>query len=375
MATKRVLVFSLAYYPFVGGAEVALREIVERLARPERGEIGDDYQFEIITVNLDGCQPTIEKYGTALVRRLGGGKLAKYLFPFTAYRLAKRLHSREPYDLVWAMMANQAGLAALFFKWQFPKVKYLLTLQEGDSILDIWLRTWFMRPLYKAIYRRADSIQAISNFLAKRAVKFGAKCPITVVPNGVDVEKFSLLSKTYHLSPNPVIITTSRLVKKNGLADLITSLTYLPTEVSLWVLGIGKEEQSLRQLTARLGLENRVKFLGQVDGSQIPEYLAKADVFVRPSLSEGLGNSFLEAMVAGLPTVGTSVGGIPDFLKAGETGWICEVENPKSIAEQIKFILNPVNQEVVERIINQGKSLVLSKYTWDQVAFEMRKIL
>ena len=377
MATKRVLVFSLAYYPFVGGAEVALREIVERL-------VGDDYQFEIITVNLDGCQPTIEKYGTALVRRLGGGKLAKYLFPFTAYRLAKRLHSREPYDLVWAMMANQAGLAALFFKWQFPKVKYLLTLQEGDSLFDIWLRTWFMRPLYKAIYRRADSIQAISNFLAKRAVKFGAKCPITVVPNGVDIDKFKVQSFKVNLpagrqegqdSKSKIIITTSRLVKKNGIADLIKSLTYLSKEISLWVLGIGKEEGCLRALACRLGLETRVKFLGQIDGSQIPEYLAKSDVFVRASLSEGLGNSFLEAMAAGLPVVGTPVGGIPDFLKAGETGWICEVKNPKSIAEQIKFIINPANSAEVGRITKRGRDLVFSKYTWDQVASDMRKIL
>ena len=308
-----------------------------------------------------------------MVRRLGHSKFSKYLFPLSAYRLAKKLHKREPYDETWAMMANQGGLAALFFKWKFPKVKYILTLQEGDSILDIWLRTWFMRPLYKAIYRRADYIQAISTFLAKRAIKFGAKCPVTVVPNGVNVEKFT--AKIEPSRSGKIIITTSRLVKKNGIADLITALTYLPTEVSLWVLGIGKEEHSLRQLACKIGLENRVKFLGQVDGSQIPEYLAKADVFVRPSLSEGLGNSFLEAMAAGLPTVGTAIGGISDFLKAGETGWICEVKNPKSVAEQIKFILNPANSEQVKKITNQGRNLVLSKYTWDQVATEMRKIL
>ncbi len=366
MPAKRVLVFSLAYYPFVGGAEVALREIIERLA-------GDDYQFEIITVNLDGQQVPIEKYGSAMVRRLGAGKFSKIFFPFSAYRLAKRLHKREPYNEVWAMMANQGALAALFFKWKFPNIKYILTLQEGDSVLDIWLRTWFMRPLYKAIYRRADHIQAISTFLAKRAIKFGAKCPVTVVPNGVDVDNF--LNKVEPSRSGKIIITTSRLVKKNGIADLITSLTYLPPEVSLWVLGIGKDEGRLRALTCRLALENRVKFLGQIDGSQIPEYLAKADVFVRPSLSEGLGNSFLEAMAAGLPTVGTPVGGIPDFLKVGETGWVCEVKNPKSIADQIKFILNPENSEEVKKITNQGRDLVLSKYTWDQVANQMRKIL
>ncbi|MEK7586379.1 MAG: hypothetical protein AAB453_00735, partial [Patescibacteria group bacterium] len=94
-------------------------------------------------------------------------------------------------------------------------------------------------------------------------------------------------------------------------------------------------------------------------------------------------------MAAGLPVVGTPVGGIPDFLfgPRGETsadfkvshreqtGWFCQVNNPKSIAEQIKFILDPANSEQVKKITNQGRDLVLSKYTWDQVANQMRKIL
>ena len=173
MATKRVLVFSLAYYPFVGGAEVALREIVERLA-------GDEYEFEIITVNLDGNQPAIEKY----VWRWCDAWWWCYKISFPVYCLSfsKRLHQREPYDVVWAMMANQAGLATLFLNGSSRKLTFADPSRRGFTF-DIWLRTWFMRPLYKAIYKRAEHIQRASNFLAK-GTKFGAKCPVTVVPMG-----------------------------------------------------------------------------------------------------------------------------------------------------------------------------------------------
>src|SRR3989344_231530 len=101
-AQKRLLIFSLAYQPFVGGAEVALKEITDRLL---------DYEFDLITVNLDGQQKSEEKIGNVLVRRIGRGKISKYFYPLTAYHLASKLHQRKKYDVVWVMMANQAGMA------------------------------------------------------------------------------------------------------------------------------------------------------------------------------------------------------------------------------------------------------------------------
>ena len=104
----------------------------------------------------------------------------------------------------------------------------------------------------------------------------------------------------------------------------------------------------------------------------MPKYLKISDVFARPSLSEGLGNSFLEAMAAGVPVVATAVGGIPDFLKDGETGYFCEVQNPKSLAEAIlKFENNP--QKTNEIIVN-AKKMVLDKYDWSLISRDMKKM-
>src|SRR3989338_7534047 len=117
-----------------------------------------------------------------------------------------------------------------------------------------------------------------------------------------------------------VVITVSRLVKKNGVMDLIDAMRFLPESVHLLIVGTGELEDALKRIAADLGHAHRVHFLGHLSQDDIPPYLWASDVFCRPSLSEGLGNAFLEAMAAGVPVIGTPVGGIPDFLKDGETG-------------------------------------------------------
>src|SRR3989338_8344198 len=89
------------------------------------------------------------------------------------------------------------------------------------------------------------------------------------------------------------------------------------------VISSGEQAKELKTKSSLLGLENNIEFIGEVPNDLLPQYLAKASIFVRPSLSEGLGIAFLEAMAAGLPVVATPVGGIPDFLKDGETGLFC----------------------------------------------------
>jgi glycosyltransferase involved in cell wall biosynthesis len=367
---NKILIFSLAYRPFVGGAEVAIKEITDRLP---------GYDWEMLTVNLDGRQKTEEQIGNIFVRRLGQGKMAKYLFPWLAYKKAKELQQEKKYDLIWAMMANQAGLAALFFKLKFPRVKYLLTLQEGDSELDIWLRTWFMRPLYKMIYRRADQIQTISNFLKRRAEKIGAKCSIEVVPNGVDPEWVTQMDydnlvqlRKLSIFGGLSIFTTSRLVKKNGIEYLIRAM--VDVDGKLIIFGDGKLRSKLEGLAKDLKIENKVDFRGFVNQEKVHDLLVNASVFCRPSLSEGLGNSFLEAMAVKIPVIATPIGGIPDFLKDGETGWFCEVKNSQSIAERINYILDGKNKAEVERVVENAKRLVEEKYSWEIIARQMNTI-
>ncbi|MEK7187213.1 MAG: glycosyltransferase family 4 protein [Patescibacteria group bacterium] len=364
---KKILIFSLAYFPVEGGAEIAVKEITNRISNAE---------FDLITLRFNKIHSVQEKIGNVNVFRLDSSKT---LFPFKAFLFASKLHKKYKYDLIWAIMANWAGLAAMFFKYRFPKVPYLLTLQEGDSLDFIKRKVRFIWPIFRKIFTKADLIQAISNFLGNFAKSVGYKGRIEIVPNGVDVEKFAESAFPAHgqASGNsrekPIrLITTSRLVKKNAVGDIIETLKYLPENVSLKILGTGPLEIDCKLQIENWKLEGRVEMLGHVDYNDIPRHLHQSDIFIRPSVSEGFGSSFIEAMAADLPVIATNVGGIPDFLKDYETGLFCEVNNPKSIAEKIiEYIHNP---ELVSRVVKNARAMVEKKYDWNLVAKQMNAI-
>jgi glycosyltransferase involved in cell wall biosynthesis len=186
--------------------------------------------------------------------------------------------------------------------------------------------------------------------------------------------QISNLRKELKIEENEqIIITVSRLVRKNGIGDLIDAVSQLSIiNYQLLIIGSGPLEKQLKLQVEKLNLGKKIFFLGDVPNKKIFEYLAISDIFCRPSLSEGLGTAFLEAMAAGVPVVATPVGGIPDFLKSGETGLFCEIKNPQSIAEKIKILLE--NNELREKIIKNARELVEKKYNWDAIGLKMKNI-
>ncbi len=388
---KKVLIFSLVYYPrFIGGAEVTIKEVTDRIDP-------NDIEFDMITLRLDKNLPKFERIGNVNIYRVGwvGNQknssdslpwylhINKYFLLLFGPLKALSLHKTRQYDTVWSLMATYNTFAALFFKLLKPKVKFVFTLQDGDPISYIKRRALPLYPFFKMFFTRADHIQAISKYLANWARDMGAKCPISVVPNAVDVELFSKvqdptvlanLKEQFNKKDGDVfLITTSRLVVKNAISDVVSAIALLPESVKFLILGQGYEESKLREQVRVLHLEDRVKFLGYVPHKDMPKYLQIADIFIRPSLSEGLGNSFLEAMSAGLPIIGTPVGGILDFLVDRETGLFCEVANPKSIVEKVTALMTDI--ELRNKIIKNGKELVQKNYRWEMVAKKMKIIL
>ncbi len=388
---KRILIFSLVYYPrFIGGAEVAIKELTDRL--------GEDYEFDMVTLRKHA--PAFERIGKVNIYRVGwpwvtsrtGSSrifpLTKLLFPFLAFLKARSLHKKRRYDLAWGMMAAYAGFAALFFKLSYPRVPFLLTLQEGDPISHILHRVRFVYPLFQRIFTKADRIQAISEYLGKFAQSMGSTCPVEVVPNGVDTKLFSTVFPSASREAlrtgwgvqkeDTVLITTSRLVHKNAIDDIIRALKSLPRTVHFVILGTGSLRRELENVAQREGVVSQVHFLGFVDHTDMPQYLHASDIFIRPSRSEGMGNSFIEAMAAGLPVIATQEGGIADFLFDAKrnpdkepTGWAVDKDAPTQIAAAVQDILTHPDQ--ARSVVENAKKLVEEKYDWNLIARTMRE--
>ncbi len=394
---KKILIFSLAYYPnFVGGAEVAIKEITDRLS-PE------EFEFHMITLRFDSKLPRTEKVGNVIVHRIGFSRpsptiqdlkkfplfLNKYWFQFVTPFIASRLHREYHFDGIWAMMAHSCGIPAGMFKTLHPEVTYLLTLQEGDPpryIERLALPVW---PLFKRGFTKADGLQCISHFLLAWGRRMGFAGHAEVIPNGVDARHFAhahtekeISSMREKLSKNPgdiFLVTTSRLVHKNGIDDVIRALQLMPDNIQFLVYGIGPSESMLKHLAKELGLISRVHFKGQLQHPDIPLVFSACDIFIRPSRSEGMGNSFIEAMVAGLPVIGTQEGGIADFLFDAKrnpdtetTGWAVDKDSPKQIAEAVQDIV--AHPEKAKEVTITAKKMVQEKYDWTIITKQMQSL-
>lgn len=368
----RIIIFATTYFPLVGGAEVALKEVTDRLP---------GWNFDLVCAQIQPGLAKTEKIGNVTVHRCGfGGPYDKFLLPFLGTLRALSLGKA---DAIWSLMASYGGFTALTYTWFKPHSKFMLTLQEGDPLEHYAKRAGKLEFLHHRVFKRANAVQAISRFLGEWATRMGFKGKPEIVPNGVDIANFtqrisedkrSELRRGFGLAENDVaLVTASRLSLKNGVDDLIRSLLFLPSNHKALIAGIGEDADKLRVLAEQKGLTERVKFLGKRGHDELPGILQCGDVFVRASLSEGLGNSFLEAMAAGLPIVGTPVGGIPDFLTDGETGVFCQPRDPESIARAVERI--QADAALRTKLIVQGEKLVKDKYGWEGIAARINAML
>jgi glycosyltransferase involved in cell wall biosynthesis len=371
---KRALIFATSYFPLVGGAEVAMKELTDRLS---------DWQFDLVCARIKPGLSDTEQLGNVRIHRCGfGHPIDKYLLPMLGVWRAIKVVGKDQV-VIWSLMASYNGFAALVYTWIRPKARLLLTLQEGDPLEHYAKRTGVLTFLHKQIFRRANAIQAISHFLAAWAERMGAVSKPCVIPNGVDIARFSsrlapaererLRTQLGFQESDVIIITTSRLTLKNAVDDLIKSLISLPSHYKLLIAGEGADRASLGALVEANGLHERVTFLGARSQQELPQLLQCADLFCRPSLSEGLGISFLEALASGLPIIATPVGGIPDFLHDGQTGVFCQPRDPASIAKAVLRIQEEPGLR--QKLIKQGEELVKKDYAWEGITKRIERLL
>ncbi len=393
---KKILIFSLAYYPLhIGGAEVSIKEITDRI---DPNEI----TFHLICNRYDASLPKEERVGNVLVHRIGFAKkgadtaathhplfyLVKMLFIPLAVFHAVRLHRRYHFDGAWAMMVYMT-IPLMCLRLFGVRIPYVLTLEEGDSFEHVF-RRWYILPflpLIKGGIRGATIVHAISSFLGGWARRVGFKGSLEIIPNGVDVSHFSrrcdLETKAQIRTEwgvgaeDTVLVHVGRMVPKNGIGDVIRALAFLPSDIVFVQIGSGPEEASLRAVAHASGVSKRVHFLGFVAQRELPAYLQASDIFIRPSLSEGMGNSFVEAMAARTPIIGTQEGGIADFLFDPErnpekkpTGRAVHVQDPKDIARVVLRVLADTTLTV--EMVENAQRLVRAQYEWDQSGRAMR---
>ncbi|MBU6415294.1 glycosyltransferase family 4 protein, partial [Patescibacteria group bacterium] len=329
--------------------------------------------------------------------RIGFGKRwDKFLLPLFGFFKALWLMREHRPDLFWGVMATYASGIPFMLKIARPflRTPILLTLQEGDSEEHIRKNRFGLIYLsWRLALKRADSLQAISTYLGVIAQKYGYRGKVHVIPNGVDVTNFTreflpdelkLLRETIGIKPEEkVLITASRLAHKNAVDSVVRSLAIFKKEhpdapIKFLILGSGEEAERIRHLAKELGVLEYIIFAGSVSHAELPKYLKMSDVFIRPSRSEGLGNAFIEAMAAGIPVIGTPIGGITDFLISPKqdarraTGIFVKVDDPADIAQKVFLLLN--DEALRQQLVERAKKTVAKNYNWEGIAGQFQNL-
>lgn len=224
----------------------------------------------------------------------------------------------------------------------------------------------YERTVGRAILRASDAAVAVSGAVADHVRTLGAAPdPTVVVPNGVDPETFRPPEGGRDPSGPPRVLFVGRLVRNKGpqvLVDALPAALDGHPDATVRVVGTGPMRERLIRRVERLGLADRVAFPGFV-GSVAAEMRA-ADVFCRPSRSEGLPLTLLEAMASGLPPVVTPVAGVPEVVTDGETGRLVPPDDPGAVADALGDLLADADRR--RRLGTAARAHAAEGYGWDR---------
>jgi len=217
---------------------------------------------------------------------------------------------------------------------------------------------------YKEVFERANLIIVVCENLRKKAIEMGVnEKKLILIYHGRDLDYFSYQERAF-LNKLPVIVTVARLHWMKGLNYAIEAMKILNEKkfnFEYWLIGDGREREALEYMVNEYGLNKKVKFLGALSREQVREKLFQADIFLLTSLiGGGLGMSILEAQATGLPVVATRVGGIPEGIRDGETGFLVPPRNPEALAEKLKILIE--NPELRKQMGKKAREWVEKKF-------------
>ncbi|MBP7009819.1 MAG: glycosyltransferase, partial [Kiritimatiellae bacterium] len=331
---RRLLVVSHGFPPYYGGAEHAAGHLAAAAASSRR------WSVDVLTSDIGGRLPSCETWRGVNVVRVPARKRHwtnhNVVELLSFLRSASRNIELKRPDWILAHFTLPGGEVARRWAGRFG-VPYAVVL-HGADVPDSQKRRFgavypLIKPLVRRVWRQAARVIAVSDGLRELALRTWPEGRIEVVPNGVDIERFRPAEMpTVRDGGTLVVVAVARLVEIKGLQHLIAALARIPadmrSQIRLRLCGTGPYEGELRRQVREAGLDEQVEFAGLIAYDEIPRQLRQSDVFVLPSLQEGLPLSLLEAMASGLPVVATAVGGIPGVVKDGVNGLLVPAAAP-----------------------------------------------
>lgn len=361
-----ILILNYEFPPLGGGAANATFYILKEFAKNK------EVNIDLITSSVDTFK--VEKFSKNVnIHYLDIGKKGNLhyqsnkdllSYSWKAYQYAQKLLKVKNIQLVHAFFGIPCGFIAMQLG-----LPYIVSLRGSDvpfynkrfELLD---KLAFQR-LSKRIWKKAKAVIANSQGLKDLALQTNASQEIGIIYNGIDIAEFT--PKVFeHISKKLTLISTGRLIERKGYQYLIEALQGF-RNFHLVLIGDGNCQEMLAQKAKEHQVE--VSFLGKQPHQEIANHLRKADIFVLPSLNEGMSNSLLEAMACGLAVIVTDVGGSGELVK--DCGFIVEKASVKSLKEALqKYTAQPAL--IKEHGLQSRK--VAEQMSWTNVSQEYLEV-
>ncbi len=290
-------------------------------------------------------------------KRNGSAQKLSYL---KTLRSLKKLIAELNPDIIHAHYASSYGLLGALCK-----SKPFIISVWGSDVFSFPKRSIFHRQIFKFNIHRANRVLSTSHVMAKEITKYSAK-KITVIPFGINLDEFKQEKSISLFEQYDIVIGTIKTLEQvyrvDRLIRVFAKLTELEPNLPLKLLiaGDGSLRGELEQLVKELGITNRVVFTGKIEHAKVVPYYNMLDVFLALSESESFGVSVIEASACEVPVVVSNVGGLPEVVDDGSTGFVVPDDDIDFIAEKVRMLIN--DKKLRDSFGKNGREKVEKEY-------------
>lgn len=321
----RLLCVTRKYPPSVGGMEKSCYDLFTRL----------------------GEKPEVEQSILAL------GKSQKHLIWFLPYCTLYLIFNAHKFDIIYfgdSMMCGPAFFGKIFSK----RTKIVVDVHGLDVIFPNPIYQLYLKMFYKCFNTYICNSRDTEKILHERSIR-----NTLVVPRGVDENKYInirrdkvQLRRKYGFDQNAILlITVGRLVERKGVRWFVKNVmpSFKEENVHYLIVGVGKEEDVIREVIKEEKLEKKVHMLGKVSDDELNELYVNSNIFVMPNIKvendkEGFGIVAIEASCAGLIVLASGIDGIVDAVINGKNGYLLESGNADMYKEKIRDYIKNSDQ-------------------------------
>jgi glycosyltransferase involved in cell wall biosynthesis len=357
------------YTPDIGGLAISSERLVSLLA-----SAGNQVRVFAPTISLSASETRTLSSNGVTVTRFGARKRVDDTL-VDWFELLVEEHKREPFDVIHAYFLTQAGFAAAY-AGKYLNIPSVVSARGNDLERAVFDPPSSAHILYAL--QHASAVTTNANELSDKARALMPGLDVTVIPNGIDSDHFqplprntalaeslSLISEGHAEPASRVIGFAGELREKKGLRPLLSAYAKVNkrTPATLLIVGdirAGEDKQIFEEF--KLSQPNaNIMVTGFVSLRDLPAYYALMDVFVHPSLRDGLPNALLEAMACERAVIGTPVGGIKDAVIDCKNGKLVSTNNADQLADIIDELLT--NEDLRKELGNAARQTIQKRFT------------